>query len=287
MVKFSYVEPILLGYMFCMWTSYSLEQQLIYRKTCVQQFNSTYCEILYKTKNETFKGDQDFVQKKTSQWAIYNSIVRAVPSIVTTLVSVVWLDRFGRKPILVLPLIGGVIISISYIVNSYYVELSIFWLFFGSFLDGLCGQFALIIAVSFSYLADTTLPEQRTRRTILLESMSFTGGLISEITSGLLLQYYGFLPPFILMLSVYVFTIVYWFFLKESYTPDQEVEKQSFYQELKEKLVKEAYRMVLKQNDSKKHKRVILLLASFLLGIFRKFYHIFHGKFLQDFFKFY
>ena len=268
--KFRYVEPILLGYMFCMWTSYSLEQQLIYRKTCVQHFNSTYCQTLYKSKNATFKANQDFIQKETSQWIIYNSIIRAIPSITTTLLSVTWLNRFGRKPILVLPLIGGILISISYIVNSYYVQLPIFWLFFGSFVDGLCGQFALIIAASFSYLADTTTPMERTRRTIILESMNFFGGMISEITSGLLLQNYGFLPPFILMLSVYILVIIYWFFLKESYKPDRGEGKRTFFQELKKKLWNDVGSMFFKQKDGRKQKRIFLLVVSFLLAIYRK-----------------
>ena len=269
-LKFRYVEPILLGYMFCMWTSYSLEQQLIYRKTCVQHFNSTYCQTLYKSKNATFKVDEDFIQKKTSQWIVYNSIVRAIPSIITTLLSVAWLNRFGRKPVLGLPLIGGIFISISYIVNSYNLNLSIFWLFFGSFVDGLFGQFALIIAVSFSYLADTTTPMERTRRTIILESMNFFGGLISEITSGLLLQYYGFLPPFILMLSVYILALIYWFFLEESYRPNHDEGKHTFFQELKKKLGHDASMMFLKQKDGRKQKRIVLLVVTFLLAIYRK-----------------
>lgn len=269
-MKISYVEPVLFGYMFCMWTSYPLEQQLIYRKTCAQHFNKAYCQILYKSENVTYKEDQDFIQRKTSQWVIYNSIVRAIPSTMTTLVSVVWLKRFGRKPVLLLPLIGGLMISVSYIVNAYFDGISIFWMFLGSFFDGLCGQFALILAVSFSYLADTTSPEQRTRRTIVLESMNFFGGLISQITSGLLLQYYGFLPPFILMFSVYIITIIYWYFLEESFVPDGQAKKLSFIKELKVNLVKGVYKMFFKEKNLQKQKRVLVLVSVFLIGIYRK-----------------
>ena len=154
--------------------------------------------------------------------------------------------------------------------NSYYVDLPIVWLFFGSFVDGLFGQFALIIAVSFLYLADTTTPMERTRRTIVLESMNFFGGLISEITSGLLLQNYGFLPPFILMLSVYILAIVYWFFLEESYTPNHDEGKHTFFQELKKKLGHDARMMFLKQKDGRKQKRIVLLVVTFSLVIYRK-----------------
>ena len=100
--------------------------------------------------------------------------------------------------------------------------------------------------------------------------MNFFGGLISEITSGLLLQYYGFLPPFILMLSVYVLAIIYWFFLEESYRPNHDEGKHTFFQELKKKLGHDASMMFLKQKDGRKQKRIVLLVVTFLLAIYRK-----------------
>ena len=291
MFQVNLVEPLLLGFAFCLYATVSLEQQLIYRKTCVQQFNSTYCEILYKTKNETFKGDQDFVQKKTSQWVIYNSIVRAVPSIVTTLMLTVKFDRIGRKRIMILPIIGGIIVTINYILNAHYMEWPVAWMLIGVFLDASFGQYPALLAAVFAYLADTTSNENRTIRTIILESMLFIGGLISEITSGLLLQYYGFFPPFILVLSVYVCLFVYWFFLKESYPPSENKEQRSFCQELKSKLVNEAYRIIFKQPQKFATRRIVVLLTCFIFSFFSKFFFklkddTFHNLAGENFFIF-
>ena len=270
MFQVNYVEPVLLGYAFCLFVTVSLEQQLIYRKTCIQHFNSTYCQTLYKSRNPTFKANQDFIQKETSQWIVYISVARAIPSILITLLYTVKFDRVGRKRIMILPIIGGTILVASYIINSHFMEWPVPWMFLGIFLDASFGQYPTLLAAVFAYLADTTSNENRTIRVIILESMLFLGGLISEITNGLLLQNYGFLPPFILMLSVYILVIIYWFFLKESYTPDRGEGKRTFFQELKKKLWNDVGSMFFKQKDGRKQKRIFLLVVSFLLAIYRK-----------------
>lgn len=273
MFQLNYVEPVMLGYAFCLFVTVSLEQQLIYRKTCVQNFNLTYCETLYKTKNTTFKANQDFIQKKTSQWIVYISIARAIPSILITLLLTVKFNRVGRKKIMILPIIGGTILVVSYILNSHYIEWPVSWMFLGIFLDASFGQYPTLLAAVFAYLADTTSKENRTMRVIILESMLFLGGLISEITNGLLLQYYGFLPPFILMLSVYISVMVYWFFLEESYQCPEDNEKSSFSQELKNKLINETYRIIFKQPHKNATKRILVLLTCFIFSFFSKSNH--------------
>ena len=273
MFQVNYVEPVLLGYAFCLFVTVSLEQQLIYRKTCIQHFNSTYCQTLYKSRNPTFKANQDFIQKETSQWIVYISVARAIPSILITLLYTVKFDRVGRKRIMILPIIGGTILVTSYIINSHFMEWPVPWMFLGIFLDASFGQYPTLLAAVFAYLADTTSNENRTIRVIILESMLFLGGLISEITNGLLLQNYGFLPPFILMLSVYILVIIYWFFLKESYQCPEDDKKSNFFQELKDKLFKETYRIIFNQPQKNATKRILVLLTCFIFSFFRKLNH--------------
>ena len=56
------VEPLLFGYMFCLFLTFPVEQQLIYRKICLQNFNKTYCHTLYKSRNSSYEDDQNFIQ---------------------------------------------------------------------------------------------------------------------------------------------------------------------------------------------------------------------------------
>eukprot|EP00111_Clytia_hemisphaerica_P018464 TCONS_00054640-protein len=268
MVESRYVEPVLLGYMFFLYSAMTLSQQLVYRKTCIRQFNTSYCHLISESKNETlYKHDSDLIQKETSQWIMYLSIIRTIPAVISTLVCTAYFDRVGRKRIMIMPIIGATLVTISDLANSYYLSSSIVWMFFGAFLDGLFGQFASILASAFAYLADTISVENRTRRVILLESMVFLGGCIAEIGTGQLLQHYGFLPPFIMVLLVLVMVIIYWFFLRESYPPTDGDSKIGFFAIIREKLFKRGYKMISDQNTVRRRK-IILLWLYFFIALF-------------------
>ena len=249
----------------------TLSQQLVYRKTCIRQFNASYCQIISKSKNETlYKHDSDLIQEETSQWIMYLSIIRTIPAVISTLVCTAYFDRVGRKRIMIMPIIGATLATISDLANSYFLSSSIVWMFFGAFLDGLFGQFASILASAFAYLADTTSVENRTRRVILLESMVFLGGFVAEIGTGQLLQHYGFLPPFIMVLLVLVLVIVYWFFLRESYPPISEDSKPGFFAIVRDKLFKRGYKIIFEQETIRRRK-IFLLWAYFFIALFSKF----------------
>lgn len=220
MKRTTIVEPIMVAYMFCVFSIQPLQQQLIFRKTCNQHFkNRTYCDILYTSKNVTHREDQDYLQKQSSQWDIYFSLVQILPGIISTFIFVGWSNRVGRKWAMISPILGGTVLTISLLLNGYFADWPLEVLFIGKFLDGCSGMFVAIIASVYSYVADITTAEGRTKRTVILESMMFLGGVISAPVSGILLQKFGFFPPFSLVLVMYLFQIVYWFFLKESYPP--------------------------------------------------------------------
>ena len=235
------IEPVFLGFAFCIYVIGTLESQLIYRKTCIQQYNSTFCQLLYATKNETYKVYQDLVQEQSSQWSIYINLIRLVPSLVTSLFCAGWFDSAGRKRFLFMPLLGGVLSSIGYIVNSYFMHLSVYWMFIGIFLDGIFGSNAVMISAIVAYLADSTTNEDRTKRFVILDSMLFLGGFFSEITTGLLLQNYGFIPPFSISLSIYVLLMVYWCFLEESYPSQLQEIPSRWFKRIEQKLLHGSY----------------------------------------------
>ena len=61
--RFTYVEPILFGYMFSIYTLIPAQQQLVYRKVCLHKWNESYCDILDVNKSEIFHGDQSYIQQ--------------------------------------------------------------------------------------------------------------------------------------------------------------------------------------------------------------------------------
>lgn len=210
------VEPIMFGFMFCLFATYPVEQQLVYKKFCNQKFNSSYCEILYKSKNVSYQTDQNVLQEGTANWEIYFNIARSLPSIVATLLCGLWSDRLGRKTFILLPIIGNSLLMISLITNSHYFNAPIPYMLIGTFISAMFGGFAMILSTLFSYVADVTSTSSRTKRTLILESMVPLGSVLSNLSAGFILQEYGFTTVLVTILCIYCLQIVYWFFIKES-----------------------------------------------------------------------
>ena len=79
----------------------------------------------------------------------------ALPSIIITLFMGGWSDKVGRRPTLIVPVLGGVLDAAGVLIVMIF-ELPIYCLFVGAFLHGLCGYYTTIILACLSYIADTT-----------------------------------------------------------------------------------------------------------------------------------
>lgn len=215
--KTKLIEPILFGYMFCFFASLPMEEQLIYKKLCLQKFNSSYCEVLRSSKNETHVSNQNIIQKETAAWQIYVNIAKTLPSLGATIACGLWSDHVGRKRFMILPLVGDFCLCITLLLNSYLILAPISFMLIGTFISGIFGNVAAILSATFSYLADVTSVSFRTKRAMILESMIPISSVFSNLIAGFLLQKYGFVAVFTFLLSVYGVVIIYWYFLEESY----------------------------------------------------------------------
>ena len=79
----------------------------------------------------------------------------ALPSIIITLFMGGWSDKVGRRPTLILPVLGSVLDAAGVLIVMIF-ELPIYCLFVGALLHGLCGYYTTIILACLSYIADTT-----------------------------------------------------------------------------------------------------------------------------------
>ncbi|CAB3983511.1 solute carrier family 46 member 3-like [Paramuricea clavata] len=220
------VEPVLFVFMLCTFLKDPVNQQLIFRKTCIQLYNESFCADNFTRKacGKSLSEQENAIQKSSSEWIFYNSVAYSVPSIISSLLLGSWSDKFGRKVAILLPLIGLSIEAISSILNAHFYDASPVYLLYGNILSGIFGGFSTILMALFSYMADITKDKSnRTLRIGLLESMTFVGGATGELISGVLIEKLGFMAPFITILSLITIIIFYILFvLKESYFPNQQ-----------------------------------------------------------------
>ena len=66
-----------------------------------------------------------------------------------------WSDKVGRRPTLILPVLGGVLDAAGVLIVMIF-DLPIYCFFVGAFLHGLFGYYTAIILACLSYIADTT-----------------------------------------------------------------------------------------------------------------------------------
>lgn len=224
--QITYVEPLLFLYMYIIFLMFPVEQQMIYRKVCSKHFNETQCKLIYKSRRDKhFKASQNFIQEEAAQWEMYIGICKSVPAIFSTIFFGAWSDRIGRKKILMLPIFGDFVNAICYWFNAYYFDSPVSYLFIGNVVSAIFGNFATVLMAVFAYVADISKGTSRTKRVTVLESMIYLGSVISHLTGGLMLEKYGFVPVYSLVVVMYAVLMIYLVFLKESCTSVGQTQK--------------------------------------------------------------
>jgi DHA1 family tetracycline resistance protein-like MFS transporter len=117
-------------------------------------------------------------------------------------------DRFGRRPLLLLAIFG---LWADYLFSA--LAPSVFWLFIGRVIAGLCGSSYVI---ANAYIADVTPPEGRARAFGLMGAAFGVGFILGPAIGGLLGEF-GPRVPFFVAAAISACNFVYgWFVLPET-----------------------------------------------------------------------
>jgi len=199
------VEPVLFFYMLATFMQYSVFQDLVYRKTCENNFNATVCDNL----NDN-SAALDVVQQRASHWILGSTLALTIPSIIVAGFLGALSDLYDRKWPLVFPACGMVLASIVYILMSLYDSLPIALIILASFLSGIFGGFVSCIMAVMSYISSISSPESRSMRVAILEGMTFLGGTVGPFIGGsILTATNSHAAVFLVILSCYVMVIIY------------------------------------------------------------------------------
>lgn len=122
-------------------------------------------------------------------------------------------DRFGRRPVLLLSLLG---LGLDYLLSAY--AHSIVWLFAGRILAGICGA---SYTTATAYIADISTPEKRAQNFGLIGAAFGLGFIIGPVLGGLVSTWGGPRMPFLLAAALSLLNVLYGFFvLPESLLPE-------------------------------------------------------------------
>lgn len=122
-------------------------------------------------------------------------------------------DRFGRRPLLLLAILG---LGLDFILMA--LAPNLIWLFAGRIIAGICGASWIIAS---AYIADVTAPEDRARAFGMMGAAFGVGFVIGPAIGGLLGEF-GPRVPFWVASGVSLLNLAYgWVFLAESLTPEK------------------------------------------------------------------
>uniref|UniRef100_A0A8C0UAY1 Proton-coupled folate transporter n=1 Tax=Cyanistes caeruleus TaxID=156563 RepID=A0A8C0UAY1_CYACU len=156
------------------------------------------------------------VEALVSHWNLYINLGGFFVSLFSVTLFGSWSDSVGRRPALILPAAGMALQTAIYLLVMY-LELHVAFFLLGRILSGLTGDYNLILASCFSYVADTSERRARTVRVAILEACLGTAGMVASIGGGQWRKAQGYINPFWLAFAASLAATLYAaFFLRES-----------------------------------------------------------------------
>ncbi|KAM9332209.1 lysosomal proton-coupled steroid conjugate and bile acid symporter SLC46A3 [Pholidichthys leucotaenia] len=214
------VEPVVALYAFSSFLMYPLIQQYVYRRLWLQMTNSTYpvsgsasrCATNGSSNHSNLNEE---VQRQASLFSLYSELLSTVPSLVVTLMLVAYSDKGGRKITIIMPLIGTLIYTLTFLTVSFF-ELNIYLLIGGTLLSSLFGGLGTFLGGCFAYIADLCKDDRQ--KTLRMAGVDMMIGLLSgvaAISTGYFLRAAGFNWPFITSALCLCFILLYAIFILE------------------------------------------------------------------------
>ena len=218
------VEPVTFLYACAMILHAPIIQQYVYSRvtekqglsTLFYQSEASQCDAVDTMDSASFRQTKNLIQSEASIIHLGIVLSASLPSIFMALLLGAWSDKVGRKIIMMLPVIGGLIDTV-FILTTMYADLPIYTLFIGSFINGFCGFFPTMILAIFSYIADITVESKRALHLGIIEAIAFLSGMVSHLTSGWWIKHLGFTSPYWLIFGLHMVNLAYvTFILRET-----------------------------------------------------------------------
>ncbi|KAL2153218.1 hypothetical protein VTH82DRAFT_4373 [Thermothelomyces myriococcoides] len=155
------------------------------------------------------------VQKSVARFTLVLNVTTGLLSSLTAPKLGSLSDRYGRRRMLIVCSMGGIICETITILAAKFPEMiSYRWLLLGYFFDGLTGSFTAGSVLSHAYTSDCTPPSRRSVAIGYLHSCLFTGLALGPLIAGYLVEWTGSLISiFYILLGCHIFFVAFMAFV--------------------------------------------------------------------------
>ena len=181
---------------------------LIY-KICHVELNHTE-EICANLGNDAYNGIENDVQIRVNNFQTNAIWISSAPAVIFSLYAGPLSDNLGRKPLIMIPLLGFLFTAISGIINFAFIKVLPLEFFYLETISSFFGGFSIYYLGIYSYGASISEPKDRAHRIARLDGTetisTVIGTLLSPIISEKLTYYgsYGLYGGMIVLAALYL-----------------------------------------------------------------------------------
>ncbi|XP_069938913.1 probable peptidoglycan muropeptide transporter SLC46 isoform X1 [Cherax quadricarinatus] len=177
-------------------------------RVCRVNLNFTKEECI-NMDSDNYSDVQIAVQKYENTFNYYQSLMDSLIPLAVVLFMGSLSDIHGRKPPMLAVLMGFVAVAAIYLVTSLNPSWPVEVLYAGPLAVDITGSWVVFNMAVYSYVADITPPENRTKRLGFLDACWYLGGPLGRLIGGWLYQFAGYPAVFFLSGVLWGFCFVY------------------------------------------------------------------------------
>ena len=156
---------------------------------------------------------QKEVQALVNNFQMNNQWLSSVPCVFFSIIAGALSDEFGRKPLLLFPLIGDLIRVLLNIVNYAFIEtLPLEFFYFDSIASFFGGSTVYYLGV-YSYGTTVTKPEERAHRLARLDGIETLASVVGTLLSPFIFKQLGYFGNYAISCGFFALSIIYLIFI--------------------------------------------------------------------------
>lgn len=200
------VEWFLFLFMFGSTLSMTTDSNLFMERACLVNFNYSQ-EVCANLTNHQDVLNQ--VQATTTRINQYNTLLQMLPGGIFALFVGSFSDKYGRKPPVILSVLGTLAKDILQLLFVYFDSLPVEYVLVSAIPVSLSGGIITVLGTVYSMASDKTKKSGRTIKYALMEGFLFSAIPLATLMAGQIYKYYSYIPVYGCSLIVHVLALAF------------------------------------------------------------------------------